>query len=436
MALSERGKSWAQPDDGMLIWTVLQDLWHPQSNPNGYASLGVAENTLMHDTLSKHIKDNLNPPNHAFTYGDGPRGTNRLRQALARFLTKHLKPLETIQPKQICITNGVTTTLDHFAFILADPGEGFLLGQPHYGAFSHDLSFRSGTFVKTVAFGDVDPFSLDAVRFYEDALIASNKEGKKIAGLVLCNPHNPLGRCYPQETITEFMHLCEKHRIHLISDEIYALTIWKNTIDEKPKPVDFTSILSIDPSGIIDPSRIHVVWGTSKDFGANGLRLGAIVSQHNQSLHDALIPVSLFSSASSLAEHATADILEDEAWIDKYLAENRQKLSKNFEFVTKWAKQHEITYAPGANAAFFLWVDLGAAYQAKHPERKPEDLTQEVMDSLLRHKVFLASGKQFGSERPGWFRIVFSHQRELLEEGLRRIENALEGKQVERDSKL
>lgn len=108
MALSERGKLWARPDDGMLLWTVVKDLWHPQTNPNGYASLGIAENTLMHDTLSKHIKAKLDPPNHAFTYGDGPRGTDRLRSAVSRFLTKHLKPLKTIEPSQIAITNGVT----------------------------------------------------------------------------------------------------------------------------------------------------------------------------------------------------------------------------------------------------------------------------------------------------------------------------------------
>ena len=56
--------------------------------------------------------------------------------------------------------------------------------------------------------------------------------------------------------------------------------------------------------------------------------------------------------------------------------------------------------------------------------------------ALVREKVFLASGKVFGSEKPGWFRIVFSHQKELLEEGLRRIVRALEGGVSGRDSKL
>ena len=48
-----------------------------------------------------------------------------------------------------------------------------------------------------------------------------------------------------------------------------------------------------------------------------------------------------------------------------------------------------------------------------------------VMDALLDHRLFLADGRRFGSEQPGWFRIVFSHPRAYLEEGLRRLLTAL-----------
>ena len=47
------------------------------------------------------------------------------------------------------------------------------------------------------------------------------------------------------------------------------------------------------------------------------------------------------------------------------------------------------------------------------------------MHLLLRKKVFLASGALFGSERVGWFRIVFSQHREYLIEALRRMTDAL-----------
>lgn len=266
MALSERGTKWALPDDSMLLWTVIQDLWHPETNSTGFVSLGVAENTLMHDTLSKHIKSNFDVHSHGFTYGDGPRGTTRLRNAVAKFLTEHLRPTADIKPSQITITNGCTSALENLAFVLGNPGEEYLLGQPHYGAFTHDLSMRAGTSVRTVAFHDVDPFSLEAVRVYEDALIDSQRNGKKVAGLILCNPHNPLGRSYPSDTIIELLRLCEKYKIHLVADEIYALSIWKNNVDTDPAPVKFRSVLSLDLDGVIDPSRIHVIVSCPNTF--------------------------------------------------------------------------------------------------------------------------------------------------------------------------
>ena len=436
MSLSHRAQDAAIPSGGTLIWEVLQDLWHPQRNPNGFVSLGVAENSLMHDVLSKHIHKNLSLTNEAFTYGDGPRGSKRLKLAMANFLTKHLKPVVPIKPEHIVATNGCTTAIEHLSWMLANPGECFLLGQPHYGAFIPDISFRTGVEVVQVPFHNVDPLGPDAVGKYEAAILQAQKSGKRISGLMLCHPHNPLGRCYSRNVLIGLMRLCEKYQIHLVSDEIYALSLWPNKVDENPPSVAFESLLSIDPAGIIDPSRLHVIWGMSKDFGANGLRVGAIISQHNPTLHAALIPAALYTSVSSMAENATANILEDTAWVEEYLSENRRRLAKQFEMAVKWAKNNDIDYTPGVNAAFFLWVNLGKAYRQRNPSEAVEDIDDHVMQALIRQKIFLASGVQFGSEQPGWFRIVFSNQADVLQEGLRRIVKALNGdKQASSDFK-
>jgi aspartate/methionine/tyrosine aminotransferase len=60
----------------------------------------------------------------------------------------------------------------------------------------------------------------------------------------------------------EYMRLCQKYQIHLISDEIYALTTFPT--DEIPEPTPFTSLLSIPKDNIIDPSLCHVIHGMSK----------------------------------------------------------------------------------------------------------------------------------------------------------------------------
>ncbi|KAL6788751.1 PLP-dependent transferase [Trichoderma sp. SZMC 28012] len=425
MSLSDRATKSEKHGQDLLIWKVLLDLWDQETNPSGIVSLGVAENRLMHDTLSKHIHDNLTLSNHAFTYGDGAGGSNHIKKAMSRFLTKHLKPVTPIVPAHISVTNGCSSVIEHLSWAFANPGDGFLLGQPYYGTFIEDLSARTGAKVVRVPFHDVDPLGENAVAKYEEALKQAEASGTKVAGLVLCNPHNPLGRCYSRDTIIGLLKLCEKYQIHFISDEIYALSVWDNTVDTDVPVQPFTSCLSIDPAGIIDPSRVHVIWGMSKDFGANGIRVGALISQANPSLHAALIPVNLYSSVSSVSDHVTANILEDDAWVEAYIAENRRRLAEQYRAVTSWAKENNIAYRPGVNAAFFLWVDLGSKYKSLHPNAETDDLNKTIATALLKHKIFLASGTAFGSEEPGWFRIVFSHPGYYLQEGLKRVSKAL-----------
>lgn len=437
-ALSQQANSVAQTAGSLnVIWEVLNNQWDPQSNPRGYVSLGLAENILMHDTLAKHIHDHLALPTSHLTYNDGPSGSKRLKAALARFLNRHFHPHKPIQPAHLAVTNGVSTAIEHLSFALTDPGDGVLLGRPYYGSFQPDIMLRPHAELVRVSFGAVDPLSVAAVAAYRAALVRFQTDtGRRVRAIVLCHPHNPLGRCYSRDFLIEMMRLCQEYRVHLISDEIYALSTWENRIDvsaaSAPAAVPFQSVLAIDPSGIIDPHLVHVLWGMSKDFGANGLRIGTIVSQASPQLHAFLRSVAIYSYPSQIAEHVVANVLEDDAFTDRYLQTNREKLAEAYEFVAGFLKAHDIEYAPGANAAFFVWVDLGKVWRrfrecdASAGVVEEGGITELLMRRLLANKVFLASGDAFGSEKPGWFRIVFSQSREVLEEGLKRILKALQ----------
>ncbi|KAL7793022.1 pyridoxal phosphate-dependent transferase [Trichoderma ceciliae] len=418
MALSDRASKLTTPDPSIPI---LANNWHPTLNPSGYVNLGVAENYLMHSSLSEHLHANLKVPTSAFTYGDFFK---RSRTAIANFLTKHLKTVQPIKPEHVAVASGCTSAVEHMAWAFADPGDLILLGRPYYGAFPGDSTLRTGTKLAFVDFGERDPLGVGCVEKYEERLLEAQAKGERVTGLLLCHPHNPLGRCYSREVLVDLLRLCNKYKLHLISDEIYALSIFDNKVDTQPPPAPFHSVLSIDPTGLIDPALVHVLWGMSKDFGANGLRLGAIISQHNADLMTALGPAILLSSVSSLSEHVFANVLEDDAWVENYVRENQRKLGTYYEYIVTWARDNDIVYAPGANAGFFIWVDLGRSF-LKHQDNssatKPEDLDEVVMNALLRHKVFLASGARFGSEKPGWFRVVFSHDMVYLNEGLSRI---------------
>lgn len=389
----------------------------------------------MHNELRDYLNSQklVDPQAVGFTYGSGPYGSKTIRAAIAKFMNHHFKPASKLEPDHILVTNGVSVAIEHCAWGLANPGDGILLGRPYYRAFLPDISMRTGVNVVPVSFGAIDPCSIDCVQAYEETLLKSNAQGIPVRALMLCHPHNPLGRCYSRETLIALLRLCSKHKIHLISDEIYALTVWENTIDTSgPVPVPFESVLSIDLSSIIDPSLVHVLWGVSKDFGANGLRLGTIISPSNPAFIRACRACGIWSSPSSLAENAVCCILNDKAFVESYIRLNKKRLSAAYTHAITELQKHGIEHIPGANAAFFVWTNLGKVFCenfAASLEATQLDgnagITAKVHERLMARKVFLVDGDAAGAEEPGWFRLVFTQPPELVSEAIGRIAAAL-----------
>lgn len=103
----------------------------------------------------------------------------------------------------------------------------------------------------------------------------------RIKAVLLTNPSNPLGRCYPRNVLIECLEFCQERGLHLISDELYALT----DLGHVKKSEEFVSVLSLTdpflPEGAIkvEPNRVHVIWSASKLFGLSGLRVVSPILQ-------------------------------------------------------------------------------------------------------------------------------------------------------------
>ena len=76
-----------------------------------------------------------------------------------------------------------------------------------------------------------------------------------------------------------------------------------------------------------------------------------------------------------------------------------------------------------SNAGYFLWIDLSPylpplppATTGAGPMMQERILAQRLLDA----GIYLATGEKFASEEAGWFRVVFTHDKATLEEGLRR----------------
>jgi aspartate/methionine/tyrosine aminotransferase len=184
-------------------------------------------------------------------------------------------------------------------------------------------------------------------------------------------------------------------------------------------------VLSIQTEGLISPDLVHVLWGTSRDFGANGLRLGVLISQANKDLLAACSACAIFSSPSSLAENAIGHILSDRQFLAAYAARNKERLSTAYTYATRLLSEHGVEYLPGATAGFFLRVNLGKSWQKKVAgDRRGFDNTV-IFEALLQEKVFVVSGDSTGAEQPGWFRLVFSQDQEVVAEAINRIARML-----------
>ena len=429
--LSPRGLALAsQPSFRAFATPVLQNLYDIKDNPNGNINLGAAENYIMLPRVAEFTNKHFHTtPNH-FSYDQGAWGSSRLRTAFANHITRHFHPVEAIHPDNLLVANGCMSLCEMLGFSIFSPGDGVLLSRPCYQAFESDFGTRAGVKCVYAAFNGEDQFSPEgAVKGYENALQEAEADGTKIRALIVCHPHNPLGQSYRPETLIALMQFCEKHAIHLISDEIYALSTYTINTPESASSssplVPFQSILTIPNSATyINPARLHILYGMSKDLAGGGLRIGTLYTR-NSELWRCLSAMNQFHWIPGPADAIATAMLEDEAWLDGFLAQSKQKLGEASTLTRQLLRDKDISFWEAGRAGFFLWVDM-RAWLAGTGKEDPWEAERELNDRFVNCGVFLNAGEGMRAEEAGWFRVVFSYDEETLREGLRRIFKALD----------
>jgi 1-aminocyclopropane-1-carboxylate synthase len=273
-----------------------------------------------------------------------------------------------------------------------------------------------------VAFESTDPFSIEAVGLHEEAIKNAQESGTKIRAILICNPHNPLGRCYGMDVLIGYMKLCQKHSIHLIMDEVYALSVYHTPQTEA---VQFRSVLTIDTEKYIHPNFLHVLYGFSKDFASGGLRLACIWSK-NADLLVALAALAFFCWTPNVSESIAITILEDDEWIESFVKTNQASLGKCAAVARSALEDYGIPYAPGASAGFFLWIDIRKFLGNDDPEKATWEHERVFKKQMLAKGVYLTSGEGLTSEYPGFMRFCFVKDEVEVKLGLKRLKEALD----------
>ncbi|KAJ6099738.1 hypothetical protein N7467_001273 [Penicillium canescens] len=387
--------------------------YDPETNPTGLISFGLAENA------SKYINEKVTFTQDSISYRSSAPTAARLPAAAATHLNNILSPDIPIQPEHIVVADSATSLGNMLGYSLAERGEGILVNRPVYGRFELDYGVEAGVEMVYADTATEEAFSPTSVDKYEQALEAARGRGMQIRAVLLVNPHNPVGRCYPVETLKAIARFCQKHSLHLISDEVYASCVFET---DDPDAVPFTSILSLHLVGLIDPNLVHVLYGFSKDFASGGLHLGFIVTQNKQ-LRQACQAILRLHGASQAAVTIGTTILEDRAFVSSFTAKSRKCLASAYRLTTSTLNEQGINYIKGGNAGFFVYIDLSPYLPFKEglsPREREFVLAQKLVDA----GVFLHPGEEHSND-VGWFRLVFSQEEDILKEGFRRLLGAL-----------
>ncbi|KAF5701326.1 plp-dependent transferase [Fusarium mundagurra] len=404
---------------------LYRDVWGPReksmgnpwspNNPGGIIILRLAENSLMHDEVGKFIKEQVDvlPLNH-LTYSTGPRGSHRLRRAAAAFWMDEFKPHNPIGVDNIFITPGLSSAIDGLVWSICDEGDAILIPLPRYNGFSFDVFNRSNARIIGVPYTGVEGYST-----LDD----------------LFDPE-------PPETLKVFASICGEHGLHLISDEIYAKSVF-------PEPaicnaVPFVSTLSLDLGGVIDKTRHHVLYGASKDFCANGLRLGFVCTQ-NKGIMGAMSSISIFSWSSHIIQDTWAAMLEDRQWLQTFTEKKLELMVENHKIATSFFHDHGIQFY-NTNAGLFIWMDLRylltlqtstgeadlSAISSEVNTYKQQEI--EIMEKGQGNGVMIAPGHAYLAEEYGWFRLTFTVGKDALKEGLNRLWKTLQEIKEQKES--
>ncbi|KAJ1692749.1 hypothetical protein LUZ63_009447 [Rhynchospora breviuscula] len=407
-SVSSRAAAVARPDDDSLYYVgykrCLRDPFHRFDNPEGIIQLGLAENRLSQDLILDWLEKNAYG---ALLGGDRPGelnimglttyqpfdGSDNLKNAVAGFMGQILQESVSFDPSQIVLTSGATPAMEILSFCLADPGNAFLVPSPYYPGWDRDIKWRTGVELVPVPCRSTDNFNI-SIPALERAYTQAKKRGLKIRAVLIANPTNPTGHVLSRDTLIDLLDFATEKNIHLISDEVFAGSIHGES--------KFVSVAEVLESEGIDKTRVHIVYGLSKDLPLPGFRVGVIHS-YNETVIAASAKLARFSSVSAPTQQLLTVMLSDKQFISNYLEANRQRMRRTYLLFVDALKQLGIECA-NSEAGFYCWADM-SRYITSYSEKGEKKLWEKL---LTVAKVNVTPGLSCHCIEPGWFRCCFT----------------------------
>lgn len=301
-----------------------------------------------------------------------------------------------IKREAIVMCPGVVPSMHAAIMALSGPDDKVIVQPPVYPPFYTAVS-ETGREVL------VNPLKLVGAhyRFDFEHLEQCAASGAKL--LLLCSPHNPVGRVWQQDELERVLDICRRYQITIISDEIHADLI-------------YPEYRHIPLATLADDVTIVTAVSPSKTFNIPGLGLSCLIvndEQHRKAINMVFENLHISACNPFSITAFEAAYRGGEQWLDelmRYLKETRRQV---IGFIEVNRLNIKVILSEGT---YLLWLDCRGL-----------SLDDGQLKSLLinKAKVGLNTGISFGKEGSGFMRINIATPRIVVMQALENIKKAL-----------
>ena len=300
-------------------------------------------------------------------------------------------PVERVRPLADVMA-GMQAAVEHFS----RPGSPIILPTPAYMPFLTVPPAIGREVIEVPMARDGDRYVYDL-----DALAAAYRAGGHL--LVLCNPHNPIGRVLRREEMHAVAEVVERYGGRVFADEIHA-------------PLMYDGRQHVPYASVSDVAAAHTVTAVSasKAWNLPGLKCAQLVLSNDAD-------AARWTEVGRLAEHgaATLGVVASIAAYESggpWLSEVVDYLAGNRRLLRDLLAEHlpEIGYTE-PEGTYLAWLDCGGLGLGDHPG-----------EFFLEHAgVALVDGPECGDAGAGFVRYNFATPRPILEETVARMARAV-----------
>jgi cystathionine beta-lyase len=305
-----------------------------------------------------------------------------------------------VDPAWMRFTTGVVSGLGFALRAFTSPGDGVVIQPPVYPPF-RSLTEDNGRRVVTNPLRMTDGgFEID----FEDL----DRKLADARAIILCNPHNPVGRVFTPEELRRVGEMCERHGVTIISDEIHCDLI----LDPACR---HTHIAALD-GGRFAPRTVTFT-APSKTFNIAGLATSTAIISSPEMLaaweaeygRGHIPDGTVFGHVALRAAYG-----EGEPWLEALLA----CLRGNVEYVRSFlAAEVPAVRTFHQQGTYLMWLDFRGLGFGSH---------SGLMEWLVREAgLGLGSGADFGREGIGFARMNVATNRATLERALAQLATAI-----------